>query len=122
MRSTLKKRRRRFRRPLALAGAAIALAAPATAGAVQLDSTLPGTDNGAQAPARDQGGARLDHRGLNQAQTPYITTVHIQSAGTDGSNALEIALASSALGIALCGSGYALIRASRIRRSLRVTQ
>jgi hypothetical protein len=118
MRSTLKKRRRRFRRPLALAGAAIALAAPATAGAVQLDSTLPAT----QAAAGDQSGARLDHRGLNQAQTPYITTVHIQSAGTDGSNALEIALASSALGIALCGSGYALIRASRIRRSLRVTQ
>ena len=122
MRSTIKKRRRRFARPLAIAGSAIALAAPATAAAMPLDSTLPAASGSGQA-AGDQVGARLDHRGLNDAQkAPFVTTVHVQSVGDDGNRTLSIALASSALGIALFGSGYAAFSAKRIQRRLSVTQ
>jgi hypothetical protein len=123
MRSTTQKRRRRFVRPLAIAGSAVALAAPATAGAVQLDSTLPAAHSGTQQAAPDQVGARLDHRGLNDAQkAPFVTTVHVQTAGDDGTRTLSIALASSALGIALFGSGYAAFSAARIHRRLSVTE
>jgi hypothetical protein len=117
MSSSTRKRRRRFVRPLAIAGSAIALAAPASAVAMPIDPhTLPAT------PAADQAGARLDHRGLNDVQSPpYVTTVHLQSAGDDGNRTLAIALASSALGIALCGSGYAAFSLGRIQRRLRVT-
>ena len=118
MRSTTRKRRRRFVRPLAIAGSAIALAAPATAGAVQLDSTLPAAHS---QPARDQVGARLDHRGLNPQTAPYVTTVRIQAANDD-SNTLAIVFASSALGLVLVGSGYAAISAGRIYRRLGATQ
>lgn len=121
MRSTTQKRRRRFVRPLAIAGSAIALAAPATAGAVQLDSTLPAAHNYAQQPAPDQVGARLDHRGLNHRSTPYTTTVRTQAA-SDDSETLAIVLASSALGLVLLGSGYAAVSAGRIGRRLGATQ
>jgi hypothetical protein len=123
MRSTIKKRRRRFARPLAIAGSAIALAAPATAAAMPLDSTLPPAHGSAQQAAGDQVGARLDHRGLNDAQkAPFVTTVHVQAAGDEGNRTLSIVLASSALGIALFGGGYAAFSAARIQRRLSVTQ
>ena len=115
MRSTIQKRRRRFVRPLAIAGSAIALAAPAAASAMPLDSTLP------QSGAGDQVGAQLDHRGLNPVQTPYVTTVHIQATHDDGTPTFAIALASSALGIALFGGGYAAFSFGRMQRRLRAS-
>jgi hypothetical protein len=51
---------------------------------------------------------------VSQAPSVVVREVHTV---TNGSNhTLAIVLASAALGIALCGSGYAVIRTSRLQR------
>jgi hypothetical protein len=160
------KRRRRFVRALAIAGAVTAFAVPAGASAMPIGPHNPpsmnyiqGSDQGSDAGAEIQqfgpgeltggtpDGARLDHRGLHYTapatqpstfktdvpavvrashagayvQTPSSTIREIRTVVHDDSRTLEIALAASALGVALCGAGYATIRLTRIQRRVRVS-
>jgi hypothetical protein len=138
-----KKRRRRFVRALAIAGAVTALAVPAGAGAMPIGPHNPapmnytqvsdqGTDGGAGMQQFGPGeltggapdGARLDHRGLHYtaaATQPSTTIRQIRTVVHEDSRTLEIALAASALGVALCGVGYATIRVTQSQRRVRVS-
>ena len=134
MQSATRKRRRRFVRPLAIAGSAIALAAPATAGAMPIGphnpppmSYMQGSDQGSDAGAGiqqfgpgeltggGQPGAQLDHRGLHYTAPASSTIREIRTVVHDDGQTLAIALAASALGIALCGAGYATVRLTQIQ-------
>jgi hypothetical protein len=74
----------------------------------------------------DTSGARLDHRGLQTpkpvAQPSPVTgsttsvTREMPTISGDDNGTLAIVLASSALGLALCGAGYATVRLTRIQR------
>ncbi len=48
--------------------------------------------------------------------TPSVVVREIHSVTNGSDHTLAIVLASAALGIALCGSGYALIRTTRLQR------
>jgi hypothetical protein len=137
------KRRRRFVRSLAIAGAVTALAAPAGASAMPIGPHNPppitqtsdlGSDNGAGmqqfGPGELTGGGapldisafvRASHAGDN-VQTPSATIREVKSVVHDDSRTLEIALAASALGIALCCVGYATLRLAQIQRRLGASQ
>ena len=54
-------------------------------------------------------------------QTPSSTIREVKTVASDDSHTLAIALAGSALGIALCCAGYATMRLSRIQRRLSVS-
>ena len=146
-----KKRRRRFVRALAIAGAVTAFAVPAGANAMPIGPHNPApmnyvqaSDQGSDAGAGMQqfgpgeitgGGEPLAHRALHNA-APDVWASSLASRGTapsstirqvkvvvqHDSRTLEIALAASALGIALCCGAYATIRLTRIQRRLGVSQ
>jgi hypothetical protein len=133
-------------RSLALTGCVIAsLATPTLAGAVQVKpdtlpsagahyegSVLVGGDQSANVAAPAPSGARYEGSVLVGAAqsakvptapppvtaTPAPTTavVHQQVTSSDSDRTLAIALASAALGIALCGSAFAIIRVTRMQR------
>jgi hypothetical protein len=138
---TAHKKRIRVLRSMLLAGCVAALALPAGAGAMPL-GPHPVSATRLVVVAPDESGARLDHRGLNGAgaqayvlpsslktdvqSAPYsspsssapATSVvrDIQTVTTDTNHTLAILLASCALGIALCGTGYVALRLTRLQR------
>jgi hypothetical protein len=140
------KHRHRYVRALAIAGAVTALAAPAGASAMPIGphSAPPitqvsdqGSDAGAGmqqfGPGELTGGGqpsnykseipalvRASHAGTH-VQTPSGTIHQVKTVVNDDSHTLAIALAASALGIALCGVGYATIRLAQIQRRLGVS-
>ena len=64
--------------------------------------------------------ARASNAGA-YVQTPSSTIREVKTVASDDSHTLAIALAGSALGIALCCAGYATMRLSRIQRRLSVS-
>lgn len=139
-------------RSLAIAACAAGLAAPAGAAAMPLGPHAVRVYDHSVPVFPDQGGARLDHRGLNDGKngiakrqfsppsgkfalpagfktdaqtpstspssTPASVVREIRTVVHDASRTLPIVLAACALGIALCGSGYAAYRLTRIQRRL----
>lgn len=125
-----------------LAGPSAAMAMPQPNGPV----SGPVTYHPHGRPAPDEVGARLDHRGIatsdfsasapsryvlpsgfktdaqsgapRQSPSPAPTSVvrEIKTVVHDGGRTLAIVLASSALGIALLGSGYGAFRFARLQR------
>jgi hypothetical protein len=81
--------------------------APAT-GAHYEGSVLVGGDQSAKAPAASPS-ARIN-------PGPTSLVVHEVKSTSPSDDTLALVLASSALGLALCGSGYAVIRVTRIQR------
>ena len=135
------KKRIRVLRSMVLAGCVAALALPAGAGAMPLGPHTPRTAAIENPVAPDESGARLDHRGLNGAAQAYVlpsslktdvqsapysspsssapaTSVvrEIRTVTNDTKHTLAILLASCALGIALCGTGYVALRLTRLQR------
>ena len=126
-------KRVRSRRALAIAGCLASLAAPTAAVAMPLPADPPASTQSAPAYApdafaggiasahsqkpADESGARLDHRGLRESTKPAPSVVVRETHVTGNSDrTFAIALAASALGIALCASGYAVIRVWRMQR------
>jgi hypothetical protein len=123
-------KRVRTRRVLAIAGCVASLAVPTAAVAMPLPPDPPASTHSTQtyAPdafagglgahphkAPDESGARLDHRGLKEGNSS-VTVNRTFSYNSD--RTLAIVLAASALGIALCATGYAVVRVSRLPRTL----
>ena len=129
---TAHKKRLRAPRALVIAGCMASLAAPTAASAM-----IPRAD--APPPVRHENFAVLEHKapvyvpppyapdsfagGLNQPgvksgapSSPTSVVREVQTVDDDGDGTLAIVLAASALGITLCGTGFALIRVSRMQR------
>jgi hypothetical protein len=128
-------------RSLAIAACALGLAAPAGAAAMPLGPHAVRVVAHSVPVAPDESGARLDHRGLKDgggspfslpagfktdaqtpssspSSTPASVITEIRTVVHDASRTLPIVLAACALGIALCGSGFAAYRLARIQRRL----
>lgn len=121
---------------LALAGCASALALPSAAGARPIDyhplspqaaaavaasnsvhpHGRPAAYSAYQLPSGFRTDAQTNGSPATTSQTPSVV-VHEVRTVTNGSNhTLALVLASAALGIALCGSAYAVFRTARIQR------
>lgn len=133
-------------RAMAIASCIAGLALPAGAGAMPLGPHTPraaAIENSlAHTGAADQTGARLDHRGLNTTSQAYVlpssfktdaqsspysspsssapsaVVREIKTVTNDTDHTLAILLASCALGIALCGTGYVAVRLTRLQRAV----
>jgi hypothetical protein len=121
---------------LALAGCATALALPSAAGARPIDYHPPSPQAGAalKANAFHAHGRPAAYAGTYQlpsgfgtdsqtnaaptttAQTPSVVVREVRTVSSDSNHTLALVLASTALGIALCGSAYAVFRTTRIQR------
>jgi hypothetical protein len=135
------KKRITMPRAVVVAGCLAAIAGPASASAMPIGpDAWQATHSSAPAPyvsdawaggltqvrPSDTSGARLDHRGLQTpkpvAQPSPVTgsttsvTHEVRTISGDSNSTLAIVLASSALGLALCGAGYATVRLTRIQR------
>jgi hypothetical protein len=121
------RKRLRALRHLAIVGCVASLAVPAAAGATigGRPATPPAKAPAATAYVPDESGARLDHRGLHEtspllgvnprAHSWSVTREVGTTTWVDG-HAFAIVLASVALGVALCGSGYVALGLARIQR------
>ena len=132
------KKRITLPRAVVAAGCIAAIAAPAGASAMSIppepvwqaphhSAPAPYVSDGFasglnQVAPSDTSGARLDHRGLNTSKpaapsSPVSTTSITREVRTitDDDSTLAIVLASTAIGLALCGIGYAAVHATRIR-------
>ena len=128
--------------PVLVAGCLAALAVPAAA-MPRTDGAVPVRhENGPALSASNEAGARLDHRGLNEGTNAYTlpsafstdvqsspptvaatsppgSVVHeIRTVTHTGGHTLAIVLAASALGIAIGGTGFAIVRLTRMQRRL----
>jgi hypothetical protein len=121
---------------LALAGCACALALPSAAGARPIDyhpvnpaaagtvettTTIhphgrPAAYAGYQLPPGFSTDAQTNGTPATTSQTPSVVVHEVRTVTNDSNHTLALVLASAALGIALCGSAYAVIRTTRIQR------
>jgi hypothetical protein len=121
---------------LALAGCASALALPSAAGArpidyhpvspaaartVETSTTIhphgrPAAYSGYQLPSGFRTDAQTGGTPAATSQTPSVVVHEVRTVTEDSNHTLALVLASAALGIALCGSAYALVRTARIQR------
>jgi len=111
------KKRIRMPRAIVVAGLLAALAVPAAASAKPV-----GWDN--WSPASSSKHYVLPSTFRSETSTPVSTTSsstptvvrEIHTVSGDSDHTLAIVLASAALGIALCGTGYAVVRLSLLQR------
>jgi hypothetical protein len=134
---------RRALRTLALTGCLSALALPAAAGARPIDyhplspqaaaaiassnqvhphgrpAAFAGAGSSAyRQPAGFTTDAQTNSTPSTTAQTPSVVVREVRTVTSGSNHTLALVLASAALGIALCGSAYAVIRTARIQRRL----
>ena len=131
------RRTRRALRALALTGCAAALALPSAAGARPIDyhplspqaaavlaanhSIHPHGRPAAYAgtyelPSGFGTDSQTNAAPTTTAQTPSVVVREVRTVSSDSNHTLALVLASTALGIALCGSAYAVFRTTRIQR------
>jgi len=123
------RKRIRLLKGLAIAGCAVGLAVPSVAGAMPADgpfrqaappvTTYPPHGRPADvayAPPTSHNSDVPSTAASKPVSSPSPVVREIRTVTHEGSHTLAIVLAAAALGIALCGTGYALARLALIQR------